>query len=112
VACFIFDTQEIEKTVDTYSVTLDATDPSDPIPLHQRGLYFSGDDFLHLNQVVLHHTFSLSFWVKIDGDTGNVFSISRDLLTSPSDENYLNLQVAGSGNIQFVYTIGPEVVLD
>jgi hypothetical protein len=62
VDCTVFD-----ETATSYTTTngIHFTFVGDgPYPMYRRGLYFTGNDYLSISNLVLSHTFTLEFWIK------------------------------------------------
>jgi hypothetical protein len=99
-----------ETTIHTGEVTVRPTDDtSAPIPLHRRGLQFDGTSYLNIDALHLTTTFTISAWVRIDGNS-NIFSISRTGadIDSENEENLLNFGDT-EDKLYFSYSEGSNV---
>jgi hypothetical protein len=75
---------------------------ADPTTTYLRGLWYDGvNDQSLLENFVLHHTFTVSMWIRAE-DNGNLFSISMPSGVLPGDETVFNL-LAENGNLRVIY---------
>ncbi|MEE4247399.1 MAG: LamG-like jellyroll fold domain-containing protein [Kangiellaceae bacterium] len=54
---------------------------ANPAPVYDRGLYFDGDDYLTISNLILSTTYSISTWIRPDSTGGHVFAINGSELT-------------------------------
>jgi hypothetical protein len=46
-----------------------------PSPRYERGLWFDGNDWLEVQNLVLNHNFSIEVWLRIHAMTGTIVSV-------------------------------------
>ena len=82
-----------------------------PMYVADRGLFFSGKTYIPLKNHVLHHTFTIDMWVRVE-DNGNLFSICRDLYQAPQDQKLLNFRTNFGKNLFFQYAEGRNSIIN
>ena len=99
MTCLTFDLQTVEIVGENgVSVT---SGSHDPVTAYKRGIWFDGDSYIVLEGLILHHTFTLSFWVRVTND-GNLFSVNKQGEAVAGDEDFFNIKVE-SGNLRIEY---------
>jgi hypothetical protein len=91
-ACFYFTEKRTDWDSTQTSIKLvSGAGDSEPLPVYRRGLYYDGDSYSTVTGLVLHHSFTLEFWVRIEGN-GNIYSISRPDYSQTGSEDYFSIQ--------------------
>ena len=77
--CFTFDNKDTAQTVNDASTILLEESNLQPRPVYKRGIYFDGDDQIQLSNLVLNVQFSLSYWLRLDTNSGSLLEIVEHL---------------------------------
>ena len=54
---------------------------------YERGLFLDGEGYLDLKNLIMHHTFTIEFWVRLDSD-GRLFD-AEELLLKIEDSQFV-----------------------
>jgi hypothetical protein len=73
-----------------------------PAPAKNRGVFFDGNVFFTVgSDFQLHHTHSLSLWIRQNIRGTNLFTIQQASYTAPDDDNVLRFD--GAAGLTFTY---------
>jgi hypothetical protein len=66
------------------------------LTVYKRGFWLNGSNaYLDIDQLFLHHTFTIMFWVKVyDGQ--NLYSISQNHRNTIGQEDFFNWDLAAN----------------
>jgi hypothetical protein len=87
---------------------VESAEPTAPVPIHLRGYWFDGTSYLTITGLILHHSFTVTTWIRASTVSKELFTINLPNTSAAGTEQLLNIRLTTGYRTQFAIKHGVE----